>query len=264
MILSLRNNGLKGKVVIIAAQRSGKCLPSELSQTFLTEEAIVYLTDINEEILKIAEEEVKHYTGQKVNTFPLDSERSGEIEKFIQDIKEKEGRIDVLITDFGLLEFIPHMKPFDLQTQEEWSRQLKYTLLDTFRWCKAIIPYMKDQNYGRIIHVNSEAGRVGTPYMSVYGAAKAAVAGFSRSLAAELARYNITVNCVSMGIQEIEKRDPSSQSSLSKLEKIRKIIPLRRFGEPEEISYMVALLASDLGGYITGQNISVAGGMVMT
>ena len=89
------------------------------------------------------------------------------------------------------------------------------------------------------------------------------MAGFTRSLAAELARYNITVNCVSMGIQEIEKRDTSSQPPLAKLEKIRKIIPLRRFGEPEEISYMVALLASDLGSYITGQNISVAGGMVM-
>jgi NAD(P)-dependent dehydrogenase (short-subunit alcohol dehydrogenase family) len=122
---------------------------------------------------------------------------------------------------------------------------------------------MIEQNFGRIIHVNSETSRLGTPFMSVYGAAKAAVAGFTRSLAAELARYNITVNCVSMGIQEIEKRDASSQPSEAKLEKIRKTIPLRRFGEPEEISYMVALLASDLGSYITGQNISVAGGMVM-
>ena len=66
-----------------------------------------------------------------------------------------------------------------------------------------------------------------------------------------------------MGIQEIEKRDAGSQPSEAKLEKICKIIPLRRFGEPEEITYMVALLASDLGSYITGQNISVAGGMVM-
>lgn len=263
MVPSLRNNGLKGKVVIIASQRSGKCLPSELSQIFLTEEAIVYLTDINIKILKLVEEEIKHYTGLKVAAFPLDFEKPGEIEKFVQDIREKEGRIDVLITDFGLLEFVPHLMPFHLQTPDDWNRQLKYILLDAFTWCKAVIPHMKDQNCGRIIHVNSEAGRIGTPFMSVYGAAKAAVAGFSRSLAAELSRYNITVNCVSMGIQEIEKRDSSSQGSLSKLEKIRKMIPLRRFGEPEEIGYMVALLASDLGGYITGQNISVAGGMVM-
>ncbi len=168
-----------------------------------------------------------------------------------------------MVTDFGLLEFVPYLKPFHLQTKAEWDSQIKYILEDTFVWSKAVIPEMIEQNFGRIIHVNSEASRLGTPFMSVYGAAKAAVAGFTRSLAAELARYNITVNCVSMGIQEIEKRDAGSQPSEAKLEKIRKIIPIRRFGEPEEISYMVALLASDLGSYITGQNISVAGGMVM-
>jgi NAD(P)-dependent dehydrogenase (short-subunit alcohol dehydrogenase family) len=263
VIPTLRNNGLKGKVVIIASQRSGKCLPSELSQTFLSEEAIVYVTDIQEEILKHVEKDVKHYTGFDVNTYPLDFYKPGEVERFTKGIKEKEGRIDVLVTDFGLLEFIPHLKPFHLQTKAEWDSQLKYILEDTFVWSKAVIPGMIEQNFGRIIHVNSETSRLGTPFMSVYGAAKAAVAGFTRSLAAELARYNITVNCVSMGIQEIEKRDASSQPSEAKLEKIRKTIPLRRFGEPEEISYMVALLASDLGSYITGQNISVAGGMVM-
>lgn len=263
MIPTLRNNGLKGRVAIIASQRSGKCLPSELAQTFLLEEAIVYVTDISKEIMKFVEDDVKHYTGLKVDTSPLDFDKPGEIEKFVQEIKAKEGRMDILITDFGLLEFVPHLKPFHLQTKEEWDRQLKYILEDTFVWCKAVIPEMIDQGFGRIIHVNSEAARVGTPLMSVYGAAKAAVAGFSRSLAAELARYSITVNCVSMGIQEIEKRNADSQPSEAKLEKIRKMIPLRRFGEPEEISYMVALLASNLGNYITGQNISVAGGMVM-
>jgi NAD(P)-dependent dehydrogenase (short-subunit alcohol dehydrogenase family) len=100
--------------------------------------------------------------------------------------------------------------------------------------------------------------------MSVYAAAKAAVTGFTRSLAAELARYNITANCVSLGIQEIQERGEASDPARSKLEKIRKLIPLRRFSEPEEIAYMVAFLASDLGAYITGQNISVAGGLVMT
>ena len=117
MIPTLRNNGLKGKVVIIASQRSGKCLPSELSQTFLSEEAIVYATDVQGEILKYVEKEVKHYTGFDVNTYPLDFDKPGEVERFAKGIKEKEGRIDVLVTDFGLLEFIPHLKPFHLQKQ---------------------------------------------------------------------------------------------------------------------------------------------------
>ena len=199
---TLRNNGLKGKVVVIASQRSGKCIPSELTQTFLLEESKVYLTDINEDICNIVKNVVKHYIGRDIDTYPLNFSKPGEIENFLSKIKEKEGRIDIFVTDFGLLEFVPHLKPFHLQTKEEWDRQIKFILEDTFTWCKAVVPIMIDQDYGRIIHVNSEAGRIGTPFMSVYGATKAAVAGFTRSLAAELARYNITANCVSLGIQE--------------------------------------------------------------
>jgi NAD(P)-dependent dehydrogenase (short-subunit alcohol dehydrogenase family) len=264
MIPTLRNSGLKGKVALIASQRSGKCIPSDLVQAFLAEEAIVYATDINREVLKIVETEVEHFLSMKITTYPLDFHKPGQIDGFVQKIKEKEGRIDILVTEFGLLEFVPHLKPFHLQTKKEWDRQFQTILEDAFVWTKAVIPIMIDENFGRIIHVTSEAARVGTPFMSVYSAAKAAVAGFTRSLAAELARYNITANCVSVGIQEIEERNETSEPARGKLEKIRKLIPLRRFGEPREISFMVSFLASDLGSYVTGQNISVAGGMVMT
>lgn len=264
MISTLSNNGLKDRVVIIASQRSGKCIPSELAQTFLAEGAIVYVTDISKEILQIVEEEVKHYLGRTVNTCQIDFSVPDEIKKFIGEIKKREGRIDILATDFGLLEFVPHLKPFHTQKREEWRSQIASILEDALLWSKCVIPEMIENNFGRIIHVTSEASRVGTPYMSVYAAAKAGVAGFSRSLAAELARYNITVNCVSLGIQEIEKRGKNSEPAELKLNKVRNMIPLRRFGEPEEISFMVAFLASDLGGYITGQNISVSGGMFMT
>jgi len=259
----LRNNGLKGRVVIIASQHSGKCIPAELAQTFLVEEAAVYVTDINPEILRLVEDEVEKYLGVRIATYPLDFSKPGEIHRFIQEVKEKEGRIDVLVTDFGLLEFIPHLKPFHLQTKDEWKRQFRYIVEDLFVWTKAIIPEMIEHKFGRIIHITSEASRVGTPFMSVYGAAKAAVAGLTRSLAVELAKHNITANCVSLGIQKILDRNERSKPAIQKLEKILKLVPLRRFGEPEEISFMVAFLASDLGGYITGQNISVAGGMVM-
>ncbi|UCF90597.1 MAG: SDR family oxidoreductase [Desulfobacterales bacterium] len=260
---TLRNNGLKDKVVVIASQRSGKCIPSELTQTFLEEEARVYVTDSKPEILEIVAAEVEEYLGLKLTTYPFDFHEPGAVDAFVQEVRAKEGRIDVLVTEFGLLEFVPHLKPFHLQTPEEWDRQLKIILEDAFIWTRAVVPIMMDQNAGRIIHITSEAARVGTPFMSVYSAAKAAVAGFTRSLAAELGRYNITANCVSLGIQEIEDRNETSEAARAKLEKIRKLIPLRRFSEPEEIAVMVAFLASDLGSYITGQNISVAGGMVM-
>lgn len=264
MISTLRNNGLKGKVVVVASQRSGKCIPSELVQTFLAEESLVYAADTHREILKIVEAETEQYLEQKITTYTLDFNNPGAIDEFVGGIKEKEGHIDVLVTEFGLLEFVSHLKPFHLQSKTEWDRQFKTILEDAMIWSRAVIPSMIEQKSGRIIHITSEAARVGTPFMSVYSAAKAAVAGFTRSLAAELARYNITANCVSLGVQEIDERDGTSEPAIDKLEKIRKIIPLRRFSEPEEIAFMVAFLASDLGSYITGQNISVAGGMVMT
>ncbi|MFC1858519.1 SDR family NAD(P)-dependent oxidoreductase [Thermodesulfobacteriota bacterium] len=263
MIPTLRNNGLKGRVVLVASQRSGKCIPSELTQTFFAEEAIVYSSDSNPDILKYVELDLEQYLGMKPKTCPLEFHKPGAVEGLIRDIKEKEGRLDVLVTDFGLLEFVPHLKPFHLQTKQDWDSQFKCIVEDTFVWSKAVIPIMIEQKFGRIIHITSEAARLGTPNMSVYAAAKSAVMGFTRSLAVELSGHNITVNCVSLGIQEIEERNEKSQPSKSKLEKIRKTIPLKRFGEPEEIAWMVAYLASNLGAYITGQNISVAGGMVM-
>jgi len=95
------------------------------------------------------------------------------------------------------------------------------------------------------------------------GAMKAAVSSFSRSLAQELARYNITCNCVSIGVQEIDEVKGSSTEAVFKLDKTLKLAPLRRYSEPEELGVMMAYLASDLGAYLTGQTISVSGGLVM-
>ena len=101
MIPTLRNSGLKGKVVLIASQRSGKCIPSDLVQAFLAEEAIVYATDINREVLKIVETEVEHFLSMKITTYPLDFHKPGQIDGFVQKIKEKEGRIDILVTEMN-------------------------------------------------------------------------------------------------------------------------------------------------------------------
>lgn len=264
MINTLRNNGLKEKIVFIASQRSGKCIPSELAQTFLAEEARVYMADMNKHILDIVEDEVEHYVGVKPSSFALDFSDPREIRQCIENIKKEERRIDVLVTNFGLLEFVSNLKPFHLQTKQEWDKQFQSIIHYNFLWTHSILPLMMENNFGRIIYICSEAARIGTPSMSTYAAANAAIGGFVKSLSKETAKYNITVNCVFLGLQNIENRDTHSIPAKEKLEKILRQIPLRRFGEPEEISFMVAFLASDLGSYITGQNISVSGGMYMS
>ncbi|MBI5018234.1 MAG: SDR family oxidoreductase [Deltaproteobacteria bacterium] len=263
MVGSLRNNGLAGKVVLIASQRSGVCIPAEMAKIFLIEGAAVQLVDTSDKITRDVQEAVRAALGAEVAARTVDPNDLAEIGRCVSEVVRAHGRLDVLVTDIGLLEFVPHLKPFQDQSVGEWRQQYENIVERTMAWSQAVIPQMIAQGSGRIVHISSEAARVGTPGMSAYAAAKAAVAAFSRCLAVELARHAITVNCVSLGIQEIEDRSGASRMPIEKLEKIKKSIPLRRYGEPEEVAYMVAFLASDLGSYVTGQNLSVSGGMVM-
>ena len=240
------SNRLRGKVVLIASHRSGKCISSELTQILISEGAIVYVADTKQKIVDTVVAEALKYTGKTVPTQVFDFFQPGMVEGFIKDIEQKEGRIDVLATDFGLLEFMYHLKPFSLQEKAEWESQYRNIFEVTLLWTKAVIP-----------------GMMGVPKMALYGALKAAVSAFSRSLAHELARYQITVNCVSIGVQQIDELKDSSQEAIVQLDKTLKLVPLRRYSEPEELAAMIAYLASDLGAYITGQTISVSGGLAM-
>jgi len=257
------SNRLRGKVVLIASHRSGKCISSELTQILISEGAIVYVADTKQKIVDTVVAEALKYTGKTVPTQVFDFFQPGMVEGFIKDIEQKEGRIDVLATDFGLLEFMYHLKPFSLQEKAEWESQYRNIFEVTLLWTKAVIPGMMDRKSGRIIHMVSDTGRLGVPKMALYGALKAAVSAFSRSLAHELARYQITVNCVSIGVQQIDELKDSSQEAIVQLDKTLKLVPLRRYSEPTSMAAMIAYLASDLGAYITGQTISVSGGLAM-
>ena len=264
VFLTLKNNGLKGRVAIIASHRSGKCIPSELAQILTAEGAIVYAVDTHQRVVDIIAKESEEEFGAPVHTQVLDFFDPEQVESFVQEVKEREGHVDILATDFGLLEFIYHLKPFCEQERTEWSTQYRNILEVTLLWSRAVVPVMMENNFGRIIHMVSDTGRTGVPRMSIYGAFKAAVSSFTRSLAQELARYKITCNCVSLGIQEIDELKRSSKEAITKLDKTLKLVPLRRYSEPEELALMIAYLASDLGAYVTGQTISVSGGLVMT
>ena len=261
---TLRKSGLQGKVAIIASRNSGKCIPSELAQILVLEGCKPYIAEAKEKVLEIILKEVENYTSTRIMGKAFDFFEPGNIERFVEFVKEKEGRVDILVTDLGLLDFVYNLKPFLEQQRRNWQLQIQDIFEAAMLWCRGVIPVMMESKSGRIIHVVSDAASVGVPKMSVYGACKAAVCAFSRSLAHELAPYKITVNCVSLGLQEIDEIKDPSEEAVIKLDKSLKFVPLRRYGEPEEIAAMVAYLASDLGAYITGQTIHVSGGLVMT
>jgi 3-oxoacyl-[acyl-carrier protein] reductase len=111
--------------------------------------------------------------------------------------------------------------------------------------------------WGRVVTVVSDAGRTGEPLMAAYAAAKAGAAGFCRSVAREVARHGVTVNCVSLGTMRLDDATPGSPAQ----ERVVQRYPIRRAGLPQDVSTLVALLASDAGSWITGQTIPVNGGL---
>lgn len=169
--------------------------------------------------------------------------------------KEAFGDIDLLVNNAG---WSPN-KPFTETSVEEWSSIIGINFLGVLNGCKVVLGDMINLGRGRIINIASDAARVGTPREAVYAGAKAGVIGFSKSLAAEVAKYSITVNVVCPGTTDT----PLLQGLLSaeQLERRMKANPMGRIAKPEDIAAAVSFFAGDASGYITGQVLSVNGGI---
>lgn len=143
---------------------------------------------------------------------------------------------------------------------DEWAHMLAVTLNGAFYCAKLAVPYMRQAGWGRIINLSSLRALTGSAHSPHYATAKAGLIGLTKSLALELAPYNITVNAVAPGYTNTEM---NKKSLAEKGEQIRASIPLKRIARPEEIASVIAFLCSDDAPYITGETISVNGGIYM-
>ncbi|ALS59005.1 MULTISPECIES: 3-oxoacyl-ACP reductase FabG [Pandoraea] len=174
----------------------------------------------------------------------------------LDDILKQYGKLDILVNNAGITRDNLAMRMKD----DEWDDVIDTNLKAIFRLSRAVIkPMMKARN-GRIINVTSVVGSAGNPGQANYAAAKAGVAGMSRSLAAEIGSRNITVNCVAPGFIDT---DMTKALGEAQHEALKSRIPLGRLGAPEDIANAVAFLASPQAGYITGTTLHVNGGMFM-
>lgn len=173
----------------------------------------------------------------------------------VESVHEKLGRLDVLVNNAGALQDAL----VSFMTDEQWGDVIETNLSAAFYVTRPAAMIMARQRQGKIINICSDAGRLGGAGRANYSAAKSGLAGFTRALARELAGSGVQVNAVSPGF--IESRMTADINDAKRKELLR-AIPARRFGRPEEVAELVAYLATG-GGYITGQEISVDGGLFM-
>lgn len=178
-------------------------------------------------------------------------------EAFAAGVLDAAGPADVLVNAAGW----DRLEPFMENTPEFWDQLVQLNYLGPVRVARAFLPAMIDARRGAIVNVASDAGRVGSMGESVYAGAKGGVIAFTKSLAREMARHEIRVNCVSPGPTDT----PLFRSLPEKMqEALERAIPLRRLAQPEEVADAILFFASDRSRFITGQVLSVSGGLTMS
>ncbi len=169
------------------------------------------------------------------------------------------GPVDVLVNNAG----IDILGPFLASDPGDWERIIAVNYRGPLNTCFVVGPGMVERGWGRIVNIASDAGRVGSSGEVVYSGTKGAVVAFSKALARELARAGVTVNCVCPGPTETALLGQVAAHNRKLYESLARAIPLRRTGQPGDIAPAVAFLASEAAGYITGQTLSVSGGLTM-
>ena len=186
---------------------------------------------------------------------PCDIADSDALAGLVQDVANTHGRLDILVNNAGVTRDGLVLRMSD----EDFDTVIQVNLRSAFVACRAAARPMMRGRFGRIVNISSVTGIVGNPGQSNYAAAKAGLIGMTKSLAKELGSKGITANVVAPGFVETSMLEALSPQVR---EQVTKALPVRRFGQPEEIAHAVSFVASDLSGYLTGQVLIIDGGMV--
>jgi len=256
--------GLKGRVALVCGASSG--LGKAVATGLGREGARVAVCARTEEKLRKAAEDIRQKTGAEVLAVPADVSNPSEVKELVAQTVEHFHKLDILVTNAGG----PPFGHFLDLPEEAWQKALNLNLLSTLHLCREAVPHMKAGNWGRIINITSFAAKQPQAGLILSNMARAGVLGLAKSLANELAVYNILVNSVCPGVFETERhlelsRRRAAQEGIP-LEEYLKLrareIPLGRNGRPEEFADLVVFLASERASYITGTAIQIDGGVI--
>ena len=241
----------KLSIVTGASQGIGKAIAELLAQ----EGAQVILWDIQEDKLQEVVDGINKQGGEAAY-FRVDVASFPQVEATVQEILDDYGQIDHLVNNAGITRDNLLMR----MSESEWDQVLSVNLKGVFNCCKAVIRAMMSRRQGRIVNIASVVGLMGNVGQTNYAASKAGVIGFTKSLAREVASRNITVNAIAPGYILTPMTEALSEQTR---QMFLNLIPLRRFGTPEDVARAVRFLLSEDAAYITGQVLGVNGGMYM-
>ena len=206
-----------------------------------------------------AEKVIESHSGTaKLKHYKLDLSKANEIESVIKSVLRDFERIDIIVNNAGIWK----EAAIDEMSIDQWNETMNINLTSTYLITKLLVPGMKKNNFGRIINIASTAGQRGEAFHSHYAASKGGMISLTKSLAAELGKYKITVNCVAPGWVITDMTTDSLAEPVT-FKKVLGDIPLNKIAHPEEIAGPVLFLASNLASHITGEILNVNGGSVL-
>jgi 2-hydroxycyclohexanecarboxyl-CoA dehydrogenase len=222
---------------------------------------LVAVADLEERAAERVASELREEGGAALGV-AMDVTDSASVGTAVVIVGEQLGAVDVLVNNAGWDE----LRPFIETDEAFWRRVVDVNYLGALRVTRAVLPGMIEDSFGRIVSISSDAARAGSSLESVYAGAKAALIGFTKSLAREVARSGVTANVVCPGptrtpmLAGIVEHD---ERGARIIEAMSRAVPMRRLGEPDDIAAAVAYFVSDEAAYVTGQTLSVSGGLTM-
>jgi 2-hydroxycyclohexanecarboxyl-CoA dehydrogenase len=241
----------ENKIVIVTG--AGQIIGKAITEKLAAEGATVVVTDQDEADARETADAFPSAVAIRVDV----TDRRG-VQAMVDRVLQQFGRIDVLVNNAGW----EKGSPFVDSDPADWDRVIAVNLYGVLHTAKAVLPIMAGQRSGALVNLGAEAGRVGCSGRAVYSAAKGGVIALTKSLAKEMARHQVRVNCVCPG--PIDAPLITSCAGLKLRTALARTVPVRRLGQPTDIANAVAFLASDESAFVTGQTVSVSGGLTMS